>query len=290
MIKEKRFSVIIAMCLIVSLVGIDLYSQPAEAQIIPSVVGVASSTTKVMTTVIMDLFLPIIFEIVNIIRKITVVTFSLFSFTEPFIKYIQSIIGLTIFEYFGEYGYLIYYGFIRIIILDIVLFGVYAFMGLINIIGIIPIVSIPISLITDYLVLFVFMPLIASMFTYFPDTNINPITQGINSIKVGLWGWFSGIVEIGLVILMIIYTIAMIIPIINIIVAVITSIVVGLAGVVVCIILPFVIIFLNIGHILPTILNYTPIVNLIKRIPSGTINLIEDLIYKTIDLISVLNI
>jgi len=287
-IKISTF--LMALVLIGSLITINLWGEPVEAQIIPSAVGAVSSITKVTVTATMDLFIPIIFEIVNIVRKITAVTFSLFGFTEPFLKYAQSIIGITIFEYFGEFGYLIYYGFIRPVILDVVLVGFFVVSTLINMIGIIPIISIPCALIVVFIDLFVIIPLAISIVSYFPEGNLNPLTQGMNRMKTGLTGSVAGLIWVVVAILLIIYSIGMVIPVINVLAVFIYNIIIWIIIVIVCILLPILAFTFNIGYIFPTLTNYTPIVNLIKRIPSGTINLITDVIYKTIDLISVFNI
>ena len=287
-IKISTF--LMALVLIGSLITINLWGEPVEAQIIPSVGAVVSSVAKVLTTAIMDLFIPIIFEIVNIVRKVTIVIFMLFSFTEPFIKYARSIIGLTIFEYFGEYGYLIYYGFIRPIILAIVLAGVFVIGTLLNIIGLIPIVSIPAGLVYIFSILFILMPIAASMIAYFPENNLNPLTQGGEIIKNGFMGVGAGVIWLLIAFGLFFYMIGMIIPIINLILSIIAGIITFVCLFVVPILLLIIAWIFNINNILPTLTNYTPIVNLIKRIPLDSINLIQDLFFKTIDLISVFNI
>jgi len=272
---------------IICIVASNIISPFVSIIVSPIVSIIASPIPSIISFIMSIIVSPIVSSIVSliatIILKIVAAVVMVASYIEPIFKYIQSVVGVAILEYLAGYKDLIYYGFVRVAILDVVLAGVYAVMTIINIIGIIPIVSIPMALIFDYIVIFVLMPLISSIVTYFPEENINPIAQGMNSMKIGLGGAIFGIVEILIVVLLIVYTIGMIVPIVNIFTAIITVFVSVIVGILVCIILPIIAWITNIIYILPTILNYTPFINLIKRGGWRLVVMIEDLIFKGID-------
>lgn len=179
---------------------------------------------------------------------------------------ILNIVKTLAYDYLGGYAELVYYGIIRPVILDLCIGFFYASSVVLNLIGIIPIVSIPVTLINDAYTLLVLMPLFSAMIGYYPEDNMNPLAQGSNLMIGSTSGFILTIFEVVVMFLLIINTILMFIPFVNIIMAIVDAIIYGVVGVIITpsmLILTWV---LNLLYVLPTICNYTPLVNLFETL------------------------
>ena len=275
----KIFSVITAICLIGSLIGINLLAQPVDGQSLISDLSVEGMIPGIISFIIA--FIPI--GLVEFFLKIVGSFVMLFSFIEPFFKYIQSVAGGAILEYLTGYKDLIYYGFIRPLFMDIWLEGFYIVFLILCIIGLIPIISIPIALIVDFLIFYVHFLFPAAILGYFPSENLNPLAQGMLVMKNSFTAIIGIIFLILALFLCTIYTIGMIIPFLNIITTIITFVVFVLDAIIIC---PLFVLFawiMNSGFILPTIFNHTPFISLIERGIWRMVVMLEDLIFKGID-------
>jgi len=220
---------------------------------------------------------------ITLIPKIVAVAVMVFGFIEPIFKYVQSVAGGAILGYLAGYKDLIYYGFVRPILMEIISAGFLLLCAAAALVGIIPIVSIPMAFIYGFLVLMVIFPLTVSGQAYFPmDENINPIAQGLCITKMGFWGFVMGLAELIVFILLIFVIAAMIVPVTNIAMAIILVICATL-GAIVVIILGIISALTNLIFILPTVLNYTPFIHLIGKGIKGLVVVIENLIFKGID-------
>lgn len=182
------------------------------------------------------------------------------------LQIVFNLVNSFVYEYCWGYADLVYYGFIRPLILDlIVILGLLA-MIVLDIIGIIPIVSIPMGALSNLLLTFVIIPLAISAAGYYPDSLKNPIAQGTNIFRNGGLGVIYLIITVFILILEVIYFILMVIPIINIAGAIGQILVVIVGGGLFVILIPIVAWIGSITYILPTICNYTPIINIFENI------------------------
>jgi hypothetical protein len=167
-------------------------------------------------------------------------------------------------EYCWGYVDLVYYGFIRPLILDLIMILGFLAMIVLDIIGIIPIVSIPMGALSNVILTFVLFPVAFSMLGYYPESYLDPITQGMNIFKNGGMGIIYLIVFLFIHLLELIYFIMMVIPIINIAGAIGQILVIIVLGGILVIAMPIVALLMNLFYILPTICNYTPIINICR--------------------------
>ena len=179
---------------------------------------------------------------------------------------ILNIVKTLAYDYLGGYAELVYYGFLRPLILDVILAIGFLIMIILDIIGIIPIVSIPIGALSNIIITFVLIPIAVNALAYYPESNMNPISQGMNVLKNGGLGIVWLIIPLFVVLLEVIYFIMMVIPIINIAGAIGQILILIVIGGLIVLLIPIVAWIGSITYILPTICNYTPLINLFETL------------------------